>query len=201
MFKLAGLGSSVNPSYNLFFPFAYCRCWTSHLNCVSRLMERNTCWCWGCTWTLAFCMKTTETSRKLTTTLSSGMKLVKRWCICCCCCLHTEVATGGGGEMKARHHWWKPERKTKPNFSLKQKLWHESIQLVMVCRPAEFEASALDHKIGWQFKEAPSVLMLCAPLFIFTSSSSALLGRPRCGLSIWLSLLACHIQYTFQSLC
>ena len=33
------------------------------------------------------------------------------------------------------------------------------------------------------------VLMLCAPVFIFTSGSSALLGRPRCGLSIWLSLL------------
>ena len=34
------------------------------------------------------------------------------------------------------------------------------------------------------FKEAPSVLMLCALVFIFTSGSSALLGRPRCGLSI-----------------
>ena len=32
--------------------------------------------------------------------------------------------------------------------------------------------------------------MLCAPVFIFTSGSSALLGRPRCGLSMWLSLLA-----------
>ena len=32
--------------------------------------------------------------------------------------------------------------------------------------------------------------MLCTPVFIFTSGSSALLGRPRCGLSIWLSLLA-----------
>ena len=32
--------------------------------------------------------------------------------------------------------------------------------------------------------------MLCAPVFIFTSGSSALLGRPRCGWSIWLSLLA-----------
>ena len=32
--------------------------------------------------------------------------------------------------------------------------------------------------------------MLCAPEFIFTSGSSALIGRPRCGLSIWLSLLA-----------
>ena len=41
-----------------------------------------------------------------------------------------------------------------------------------------------------QVKEALSVLMLCAPVFIFTSGSSALLGRPRCGLSIWLLLLA-----------
>ena len=32
--------------------------------------------------------------------------------------------------------------------------------------------------------------MLCAPVFIFTSGSSALLGWPCCGLSIWLSLLA-----------
>ena len=32
--------------------------------------------------------------------------------------------------------------------------------------------------------------MLCALVFIFTSGSSALLGRPCCGLSIWLSLLA-----------
>ena len=39
-------------------------------------------------------------------------------------------------------------------------------------------------------KEALSVLMLCAPVFIFTSGSSALLERPRYGLSIWLSLLA-----------
>ena len=56
-----------------------------------------------------------------------------------------------------------------------------------------------DNKNGWvrklwqvytiiltnSFKEA-----LCAPVFIFTSGSSALLGRPRCCLSIWLSLLA-----------
>ena len=36
------------------------------------------------------------------------------------------------------------------------------------------------------------VLMLCAPMFIFTCTSvrSALLGHPRFGLSIWLSLLA-----------
>ena len=40
------------------------------------------------------------------------------------------------------------------------------------------------------FKVAQFVSMLCAPVFIFTSGSSALLGRPRCGLSIWLSLLA-----------
>ena len=35
--------------------------------------------------------------------------------------------------------------------------------------------------------KALSVLMLCAPVFIFTSGSSALLGSPRCVLSIWLS--------------
>ena len=40
------------------------------------------------------------------------------------------------------------------------------------------------------FPEALSVLMLCAPVFIFTSGSSALLGHPCCGLLIWLSLLA-----------
>ena len=33
-------------------------------------------------------------------------------------------------------------------------------------------------------KEVLSVLMLCMPVFIFTSGSSALLGRPHCGLSI-----------------
>ena len=33
-------------------------------------------------------------------------------------------------------------------------------------------------------KKALLVLILCAPVFIFTSGSSALLGRPRCGLSI-----------------
>ena len=42
---------------------------------------------------------------------------------------------------------------------------------------------------SWVLK-ALSVLMLCAPVFIFTFGSSALLGRPRCGLSIWQSLLA-----------
>ena len=42
----------------------------------------------------------------------------------------------------------------------------------------------------YQLKEALSVLMLCAPVFIFISGGSALLGHPRCGLSIWLSLLA-----------
>ena len=31
--------------------------------------------------------------------------------------------------------------------------------------------------------------MLCTPVFIFTSGSSALLGHPHCGLLIWLSLL------------
>ena len=44
----------------------------------------------------------------------------------------------------------------------------------------------------WQkhFKESLSVLMLCTPVCIFTSGSSALLGHPHYGLSLWLSLLA-----------
>ena len=45
-------------------------------------------------------------------------------------------------------------------------------------------------------KEALSILMLCAPVFIFTSGSSALLRRPRCGLLIWPLLLA-----IFNALC
>ena len=53
------------------------------------------------------------------------------------------------------------------------------------------------HSLGWIiwiaiFKRALSlsVLMLCVPVLILTSSSSALLGHPHCGLLIWLSLLA-----------
>ena len=46
--------------------------------------------------------------------------------------------------------------------------------------------------IEWVFKlkEALSELMLCVPVFIFTSGSSALLGKLRCVLSVWLWLLA-----------
>ena len=109
--------------------------------------------------------------------------------------LFTHWSSHGGGWDEGTSSLT-PERKTKPNFSLKQKLWHELIQLVMVCRPAEFEATALEHKIGWQFKEALSVLMLCAPVFIFISGSSALLGCPHCGLSIWLSLLPYSMHFS-----
>ena len=42
----------------------------------------------------------------------------------------------------------------------------------------------------WKVLKRLSVLMLCTPVFMFTSGSSAFLGRPCCGLSIWLSLLA-----------
>ena len=41
-----------------------------------------------------------------------------------------------------------------------------------------------------RFTELGKWLMLCTPVFIFTSGSSALLGHSCCGLSIWLSLLA-----------
>ena len=39
------------------------------------------------------------------------------------------------------------------------------------------------NKTGF-LKEVVSVIMLCAPVFIFTSGRSALLGRPRCGFLI-----------------
>ena len=45
-------------------------------------------------------------------------------------------------------------------------------------------------------KEAFSVLMLCVP--VFTSSSSALLGCPSCGVS---TVATCHIQCNFLCLC
>ena len=40
------------------------------------------------------------------------------------------------------------------------------------------------------YRKIDVVFSLCAPVFIFTSGSSALLGRPHCALSICLSLLA-----------
>ena len=49
-------------------------------------------------------------------------------------------------------------------------------------------------------EEALSVLMLCTPVFIFTSDSLALLECPRCGLFINCHY-TCHIQYTFLSFC
>ena len=42
-----------------------------------------------------------------------------------------------------------------------------------------------DRKVNRTVKEAFSVLTLYMPVFIFTSGSSAHLGHPRCGLSIW----------------
>ena len=39
-------------------------------------------------------------------------------------------------------------------------------------------------EVGLVHLKKLSVLMLCTPVFIFTSGSSALLGHPRCGLSI-----------------
>ena len=55
-------------------------------------------------------------------------------------------------------------------------------------------------------EEVLSVLMLSAPVFIFTAGRSAILGHPRYGLSMWLSLLAifnilvwvCHFSFTWK---
>ena len=51
--------------------------------------------------------------------------------------------------------------------------------------------------VGVHLKVALSVLMLCTPVFIFTSGSSALLGR----WFIALTVATCHIQSTFLSWC
>ena len=56
--------------------------------------------------------------------------------------------------------------------------------------------SQFDCKAWWLMKtqsrmvKVLSLLMLCAPVFIFTSGSSFRLGRTHCGFSIWLSLFA-----------
>ena len=50
-------------------------------------------------------------------------------------------------------------------------------------------ASRVQVRYLWKKFALKKLLMLCARVY-FTSGSSALLGRPGCGLSIWLSLLA-----------
>ena len=52
----------------------------------------------------------------------------------------------------------------------------------------------------YQRRNSSVLMMLCAFVFIFTSGSWALLGRPRCGLSIWLSLITMFNTF-FLSLC
>ena len=83
----------------------------------------------------------------------------------------------------SRKFWWLENLLQGP-------LWKQEIETdcLFVCLFIYLGESAGDVLLA--FKDALSVLMLCAPVSIFTSGSSALLGRPRCGLSIWLSLLA-----------
>ena len=61
------------------------------------------------------------------------------------------------------------------------------IPLSVLCRIPD--TTSLENSSIFGSKEALSVLMHCAPVFVYISSS-ALLGRPRCGLSMWLSLLS-----------
>ena len=73
-------------------------------------------------------------------------------------------------------------------------LWDKGAKLSTLWEDSLIAIWLTEEPIGtlvrWSLREALSVLMLCAPVFTFTSSSSALLGRPRCGLLIWLLLLA-----------
>ena len=67
-----------------------------------------------------------------------------------------------------------------------------AIELAAITVAQSVQQQVRDFKVGQHcfinssllLKEALPVLMLCVPVFIFTSSSSALLRRPRCGLSI-----------------
>ena len=60
-------------------------------------------------------------------------------------------------------------------------------QLKLIKGILNAEESKLDSHYA-SVKEAISLLILCAPVFIFTSGSSALLGHTLCGLLIWLLL-------------
>ena len=86
------------------------------------------------------------------------------------------------------------------DFVLRLNILHFSMLAILCCTKTvqvwwkwhvwRFQKSCAESMPATVLKQALSVLMLCAPVFIFTSGSSALLGCPRCGLSIWLSPLA-----------
>ena len=61
----------------------------------------------------------------------------------------------------------------------------------MIVKPAAYSRTTVkssDNVPKHNANHSTIYFSICAP--VFTSRSSALLGRPRCGLSIWLSLLA-----------
>ena len=96
---------------------------------------------------------------KLNNTVNVGLTQLKEW------------ATGHGSN-------------TAPSL-LQPKLTYHSVKEKIIFRNRLNQESPLSSlPLIVVVKEVFSVLMLCAPVFIFTSSSSALLGRPRCGLSI-----------------
>ena len=67
-------------------------------------------------------------------------------------------------------------------MSIADLLWHaDTLILYRLILTAVKPHLLTVHVFIVSFKEALTVLMLCAPVFIFTSGSSALLGRPRCG--------------------
>ena len=94
------------------------------------------------------------------------------------------------------------ENQTNELFYMLMACHHESFS--HVCSDMHEKSKITNHKPQTWFdtkldcKEALSVLMLCAPVFIhvFISCSSTLLGRPCSGLSIWLSLLAISIHFS-----
>ena len=100
-------------------------------------------------------------------------------------------------EMSALRTW----NRIKKNMCYVQMIQMYQLTFLISKKPPSFGETLTSHEcIILDFKDALSVLMLCPPVFIFTSSSSALLGHP-CWCFINLTVATCHIQYTFQSLC
>ena len=73
---------------------------------------------------------------------------------------------------------------------------HVRIQAYTFAVYGESAFTALTYNCCCCYKEVLSVLMLCTPVFIFTSGSSALLGRPRCVYRSDCRYLPCSIHFS-----
>ena len=122
----------------------------------------------SCTWSPSSMMNLSESYQCLTIKSFVPPPPLFFLCCCCCCCYCYCYRWALRAIIKVI------ERSLLPLTRM-----HRIIFLIL-CRLPNL----------WFCLMKLSLLILCAPVFIFTSGSSAHLGRPHCGLSIWLSLLA-----------